>query len=130
MSLNVTTSMQEKGTITISLVGRLDGTTAEECQSAVHQVFEKESFSTLIFDLAGLEYISSAGLRVLLISQKKANAAGSEAVLEGMQAPVAEVIRLAGILEQTDILNSEESGDAYLDGIQRRERMKNFDMPD
>ena len=54
--------------ITLNVSGRLDTTTAPSLETAVMEIVgECES---LVLDLAGLEYISSAGLRVILKTQK------------------------------------------------------------
>ena len=54
--------------ITLNVSGRLDTTTAPSLETAVMEIAgECES---LVLDLAGLEYISSAGLRVILKTQK------------------------------------------------------------
>ena len=54
--------------LTIALEGRLDTTTAPELEAELNASLD--STDSLIFDLDKLEYISSAGLRVLLSAQK------------------------------------------------------------
>ncbi|MBQ6582684.1 MAG: STAS domain-containing protein [Mogibacterium sp.] len=58
-----------------SLEGRLDTTTAPELDQAVKEVID--DVTSLTFDLGKLDYISSAGLRVLLSAQKTMNQKGS-----------------------------------------------------
>lgn len=69
------TKTQEGKKLTLALEGRLDTTTApqleEELKQSVNDIME------LIFDFGSLEYISSAGLRVLLSAQKIMNKQGS-----------------------------------------------------
>lgn len=76
--LNIT-KKQSDGRLTIALEGRMDISTApklkEEIDSGLDGVTE------LVFDLAKLSYISSAGLRVLLLAQKKMNRQGSMKVI-------------------------------------------------
>ena len=55
--------------VTIEIVGRLDTTTAPSLDKTINE--DVIDVKTLILDLKGLEYISSAGLRVLLGAQKK-----------------------------------------------------------
>mgnify|MGYP002559324519 FL=1 len=84
--------------LTVALEGRLDTTTApkleEEPRGSVDGV------SRLVFDLAKLEYISSAGLRVLLAMQKLMNQQG-EMVLQNVNEAVMEVFEVTGF---SDIL--------------------------
>lgn len=61
--------------LTISLQGRLDTTTAPQLDEEVKQLQDK--VTDLNFDMSELQYISSAGLRVLLSAQKLMNKQGS-----------------------------------------------------
>ncbi|MBR5774620.1 MAG: STAS domain-containing protein [Clostridia bacterium] len=63
------------GETTIEIVGRLDTTTAPALDKTISD--DISGTKDLILDLKGLEYISSAGLRVLLASQKKMQQIGS-----------------------------------------------------
>ena len=69
---------QDNGTLTIALEGRLDITTAPDLEKALKDL---DGVTELIIDCEKLIYISSAGLRVLLISQKKMNRQGSMKVI-------------------------------------------------
>mgnify|MGYP004698641177 FL=1 len=87
--------------LTVALEGRLDTTTApkleEELRSSIGGV------TSLTFDMEKLEYISSAGLRVLLAMQKLMNRQG-EMRLRGVNATVMEVFEITGF---ADVLNIE-----------------------
>ena len=61
--------------LTLKVEGRLETTTAPELEAVVKN--ELDGVSELTFDFSELDYISSAGLRVLLSAQKKMNAQGS-----------------------------------------------------
>ena len=60
---------------TIEVVGRLDATTAPSLEKTINE--DIDGTINLILDLKGLEYISSAGLRVILSAQKKMQNIGS-----------------------------------------------------
>ena len=66
---------RDSNALTIELVGRLDTTTAPALERSINE--NVENTTNLVLDLKGLEYISSAGLRVLLGSQKKMQKNGS-----------------------------------------------------
>ena len=86
--------------LTVALEGRLDTTAPkleEELRGSVDGV------SRLVFDLAKLEYISSAGLRVLLAMQKLMNQQG-EMVLQNVNEAVTETLEVTGF---SDILRIE-----------------------
>ena len=87
--------------LTVALEGRLDTTTAPEFENEI-----KESLSDvkeLVLDLSNLEYISSAGLRVLLSTQKKMNTQGSM-VVRNAREEVKEIFEVTGF---ADILTLE-----------------------
>ena len=65
--------------LTLSLAGRLDTTTSPELEQYLKDALP--GVTTLIFDFEKLEYISSAGLRVLLSAQKVMNKQGSMKLL-------------------------------------------------
>ncbi|MDY3303632.1 MAG: STAS domain-containing protein [Clostridia bacterium] len=88
------TTENEKVTLTVS--GRLDTTTAPELEAALDEVLENTK--ELIFNLENLEYISSAGLRVILKAQKSMNTKGSMK-LTGVNDSIIEVFDITGFLD-------------------------------
>ncbi len=96
--LNITkTGEREK--LTIRLDGRLDTTTAPELEKELKSSLD--GVSELTLDLAGLEYISSAGLRVLLAAQKTMSLQG-ELKLVHVGETIMEIFEVTGF---SDILN-------------------------
>ncbi len=87
--------------LTVSIEGRLDTTTAPELETALSEALE--GVTALTLDLSTLEYISSAGLRVLLSTQKKMSKQG-EMKVTGVNETVMEVFEVTGF---SDILNIE-----------------------
>ena len=65
---------RNEGTLTVSLEGRLDTTTSPELDELLEKYYP--SIDQLIFDFEKLDYLSSAGLRVLLKAQKALNNRG------------------------------------------------------
>ena len=86
---------------TIEITGRLDTTTAPALENAINE--NLDGIKALILDLKSLEYISSAGLRVLLGAQKKMQQIGTMKVINVCQ-EVMEVFEITGF---TDILTIE-----------------------
>jgi anti-anti-sigma factor len=81
--------------IVLSPKGRLDGTSCPAFEAEVLAALESSS-GRLAVDLAGLDYISSAGLRVLLIAAKRSKASGGKVVLSGMRPEIREVFDISG----------------------------------
>lgn len=82
--------------LTLTLDGRLDTTTAPALEAALKR--SVGGVETLIFDFAGIEYISSAGLRVLLAAQKVMNRQGSM-ILRNVNEAVNEVFEITGFCD-------------------------------
>ena len=97
----VITKTRNGDELTVALEGRLDTTTAPELDDMLKE--ELGDVKKLSFDFAKLEYISSAGLRVLLISQKTMNKQGSM-VIKNVNEEINEIFEVTGF---TDILTIE-----------------------
>ena len=81
---------------TIVVAGRLDTQTAPELEKAVDEVVT--GINELVLDMAALEYVSSAGLRVILKAQKIMNSKGSMK-LTGVNDSIMEVFDITGFLD-------------------------------
>ena len=99
MNINKT---QENGRITVELEGRLDTTTAPQLEGILVPAFDEAGEITL--DFAKLEYVSSAGLRVLLIGQKTAKAKGASMTVSNVSEDIMEVLEMTGFDEMLTIV--------------------------
>lgn len=100
MTINKITNGSE---LTIVLEGRLDTTTAPELEKELKQNIS--GVTSLTIDMEKLEYISSAGLRVLLSAQKVMNKQGNM-VVKNVNENIMEIFEVTGFV---DILNIEEA---------------------
>ena len=80
----------------IIVVGRLDTQTAPELEKEIDGIIA--NLKELVFDMTGLEYISSAGLRVILKAQKIMNAKGSMKLIN-VNDNIMEVFDITGFLD-------------------------------
>ena len=87
--------------VVVELEGRLDTTTAPMLDKVIQE--NTEGVTALIFDLTGLEYISSAGLRVILTAQKKMQKLGKMKV-RNVREEIMDVFEMTGF---ADILTIE-----------------------
>ncbi|WP_202108905.1 STAS domain-containing protein [Succinivibrio dextrinosolvens] len=97
------------GTEIISINGRLDALSSSALEEKIDPLTHNDSTSSLIFDLAGLEYISSAGLRVLLKTAKTCKNTSKKMILCGLTKTVSDVFKISGfdlILDIKPDLNS------------------------
>lgn len=92
------TKTRDGATLTLALTGRLDAVSAAELGQQVAAL--EADITKLVLDFAGVEYISSAGLRIILLAQKKMNHQGVM-LLRHVREPVMEVFTMTGF---SDIL--------------------------
>ena len=93
MTIEIKRSAEE---IILQIVGRLDTTTAPALDKAIAE--NLSGIKSLILDFKGLEYISSAGLRVLLSAQKKMQKIGEMKVINVCE-EVMEVFEITGFAD-------------------------------
>ena len=84
-------------TLVVSPEGRIDQSNADAFQNALAPILTEcaADKGRLILDLSGLEYISSAGLRVLMLAAKQAKATGVTIALSGLRPLVAEIFQIS-----------------------------------
>lgn len=82
--------------LTVVLEGRLDTTTAPQLEKSLAESLS--GVQKLILDMKGLEYLSSAGLRVLLATQKTMNKQGAME-LRNVNATIMEVFEITGFVD-------------------------------
>ena len=86
--------LQENGTVLMNLAGRLDTVTASELDNAVKPYIGK--CSAMVFNCEQLQYVSSAGLRVILSTHKLLAASGGRFVLKNLNPEVKSVFDITG----------------------------------
>ena len=88
--------------IVISLIGRLDTITSPQLEEEINS-FSLENIETVILDLKELEYISSAGLRVVLMTHKKMNKLGGQLKLINVNDMILNIFDMTGMSEFLNI---------------------------
>ena len=94
MSVQIHTNKEGNGTV-VQLQGKVDATSAPSVEQALVGVIDQGE-KRLVLDCAGLDFISSAGLRSLLLAVKKMKAAGGGISLAALQPNVKEVFDISG----------------------------------
>ena len=84
-------------TVVLSPVGRIDHSTSEDFKTALapHMTRCAEGQDRVVLDFAGVEYISSVGLRVLMLASKQAKAQGCTLAVCGLQPVVREIFEIS-----------------------------------
>lgn len=97
MTINIE---RELGLVTLKITGRLDTTTSPNLDSVINEL--PEDTKELVFDMSGVEYISSAGIRVLLRAYKKMNFIQGKTRIETVNDIVREVFEMTGLLQMLE----------------------------
>lgn len=90
-------SFTHQGTV-LAIGGRLDSRTTPDAEKALIEAQETQT-TGLIIDLSELQYISSAGLRIMLMAAKRAKKNSRPLVLCGLSASIQEIFRVSGFLK-------------------------------
>ncbi len=109
---------QNMGAVTVKLTGSLDTATAPELERQLTP-FLASSVKDLVFDLAQLKFISSAGLRVFSVARKALRGRGGQASFVNLQPQIQEVFEIIKALPGVAVFKDLAELDAYLAARQR-----------
>lgn len=98
MSLNLTVVNGADGVHWVLATGRIDSSNAATFEKDLLALYGTPE-TKVVVDMSGLDYISSAGLRVVLMGAKRAKAGKGRLVLSGIQPQVREVFEMSGFLK-------------------------------
>ena len=109
---------QKTGAVTVKLSGSLDTATAPELERQLSPVLAGP-VKDLVFDLAQLKFISSAGLRVFSMARKQLKARGGQAAFVNLQPQIKEVFEIMQSLPGVAVFQDVAELDRYLAVRQR-----------
>ena len=98
----------EAGATVLELDGRLDGTAAEPLHQTLIELIA-EAPLRLVLDLGGMSYVSSAGLRILLLAAKQARGSNIKLVLCALRPNIEEVFEISGLASVFNIVPEREA---------------------
>lgn len=120
MSLNVVVTSKKTGVYIVKPEGRLDTETYPVLEEKITSLLETAT-RVLILDMSGLDYISSAGVRVVFKAKKSLNASGGEFMMTNLKPQIRKVFEIINALPTISIFKNIDEADAYLDAMQRKE---------
>ena len=106
--MEITVTEEEKSAIVVSITGRLDAQTAGEFMKNMAEPIDRVE-NHLIINFDALEYISSAGLRVVLATAKKLEAKKANVMIVGLKDTVESVFKISGFYMLFKIFDSVET---------------------
>ena len=107
------TSGTETDAVTLKLIGSLDTATAPELERQLVPILARP-VKDLIFDLAELKFISSAGLRVFSMVRKQLKERGGQVAFANLQPQIREVFEIIKALPGVTLFKDIAEFDAYL----------------
>ena len=113
-----TVNSKNTNAVTVKLTGSLDTATAPELERELAPILAGQA-KDLVFDLADLKFISSAGLRVFSTARKQIKAKGGQASFIHMQPQIQEVFEIIKALPGIAVFKNEAELDRYLAARQR-----------
>ena len=119
MSLEIEFHPPGKGSQRALLRGRLDTHTYEDLDEALAPLLTRQLHS-LVLDLSGLEYISSAGIRSIFKARKTLAPHGGKVLLVNPQPQIQKVLDMVKAVPLNEIFSTVAEADAYLDAMQKK----------
>jgi anti-anti-sigma factor len=120
MALDIDIAEIGSGGRRISLGGRLDTQTAPMLEERLWPLIDAPGVTAALFDLAELEYIGSAGIRVLVKVRKALEARGGGVAVAHLQPMVRQVFDIVKALPSIDVFATDAELDAFVESMRQR----------
>ena len=108
------TQVEEKGDVVVlRLQGRLDAASSPQIEQQINSIIETGNFK-IVLNLAGVDYLSSAGMRLLLATSKKLKHLEGKILTCHISDDVMDVIKMAGFQHVLELYQTEEESLRHL----------------
>lgn len=119
MELNITVDRSGDGVVTLSPVGKINQDNYGQLDKAIYEVLS-ESVKTLVFDMKGVDFISSAGVGVVVKAKASVAKKKGDVAMVNLQPQVQRVFEIIQLLPMLNVFANVEELDDYLTTIQNR----------
>ncbi len=119
MSLVITVTPEANNGKRVSIAGSLDSNTAPQLQQSINTEID-DSVSTTIIDFKDLDFLSSAGLRVIFKTKKVMDNNGGKFLLVNLQPQIKKVFEIIKALDGMDVFKDQDEMDDYLAAMQNK----------
>lgn len=117
MSLDIVITSEANNSKRIAIVGSLDSNTAPELQQSIDKEIN-DSVSATIIDYEGLDFLSSAGLRVIFKTKKIMDGNGGKFLMVNLQPQIKKVFEIIRALDGMNVFKNQYEMDEYLTAMQ------------
>lgn len=119
MSLVITVTPEANNGKRVSIAGSLDSNTAPQLQQSINAEID-DSVSTTIIDFKDLDFLSSAGLRVIFKTKKVMDNNGGKFLLVNLQPQIKKVFEIIKALDGMNVFKDQDEMDDYLAAMQHK----------
>jgi len=123
MELQIDINYRSNELCEILLTGSLDTDTASQLEEKLETVFDSES-KELMLNMKELDYVSSAGIRVIAMACRKMKEKDGAVLMLSMQPQIQKVFEIVKALPNLKMFKDWEEMDEYLDAVQELEKSK------
>ena len=120
MPLDIKVTERDHGVSVISPVGSIDSNTYAQLDKEAEIVLSQKP-KVIVLDMSGVDYMSSAGVRVVFKIKKALSAASGTLTMVNLQPQIQKVFDIINALPELNVFKSIEELDNYLDKMQRKE---------
>ncbi len=99
--------IRHDGTAMVKVSGEIDGSTAGQAQAALLPLLEEHR--SIVLDMSGVGYMSSAGLRMLLLVYRQVAAQDGKVAIAGLAEPIKDVMSITGFLKFFHLCNDADT---------------------
>ena len=119
MSLEITITPEKNNSKRISISGSLDSNTAPQLQDKVDAEIN-DSINATILDFSNLDFLSSAGLRVIFKTKKIMDNSGGKFLMVNLQPQIKKVFEIIEALDGMNVFKNQDEMDDYLTAMQNK----------
>jgi len=119
MSLEININPEANNGKRISIAGSLDSNTAPELQQRIDDAIN-DAVATTIIDFKNLDFLSSAGLRVIFKTKKVMDNNGGKLLLVNLQPQIKKVFEIIKALDGMNVFKDQDEMDEYLTEMQNK----------
>lgn len=119
MSLEISITPEKNNSKRISISGSLDSNTAPQLQDRVDAEIN-DSINATILDFSDLDFLSSAGLRVIFKTKKVMDNSGGKFLMVNMQPQIKKVFEIIKALDGMNVFKDQDEMDDYLTAMQNK----------
>jgi len=123
MPLRINVTKKPNYVYSVVLQGSIDTETHQQLEDEIGEIIDEKT-KAIIFDMAGVSYISSIGIRVILLTQKASKKVGASFNMVNLQPQIKKVLDVMKIMPLINIFDDMPEADKYIDQIIKEETEK------